>query len=120
MAFFWLGAHTMSSYEADVLSKNMLHLAKNMLLQIRHFGYQLIEDLVKRKWAELSEPDKQQLKTALLECLVSGTHDLLAEKTYVKEKLASIVVEVAKREWPQHWTDMMDNLLRIAGMGVCV
>jgi hypothetical protein len=44
---------------------------------------------------------------------------MLVEKTFIKEKIVELVIEVAKREWPQRWTDMFDYFLQIAQMGVC-
>jgi hypothetical protein len=35
----------------------------------------------------------------------------MTEKPFIKEKVASLFVEVAKREWPGNWDDM-DVFLR--------
>lgn len=36
---------------------------------------------------------------------------MMTEKPFIKEKVASLFVEVAKREWPGNWDDM-DVFLR--------
>ncbi len=59
------------------------------------------------------------MKQALLELLAKGTKDLLSEKNFIKEKIVELVVEIAKREWPQRWKGMLDFLIQIAQMGVC-
>jgi len=43
---------------------------------------------------------------------------MLEEKVYLKEKIASLVVHIAKREWPQNWTGMVQTLCEIAARGV--
>lgn len=49
-----------------------------------------------------------------------GTHDILVEKLFVKEKLSQVVVEIAKREWPQHWLNLIDMLLELLKQGVLI
>jgi len=45
--------------------------------------------------------------------------DIMSEPTHVKDALSRIVVEIAKREWPQEWPTMMDDLNNIYTQGVC-
>ncbi|CAG8824884.1 4781_t:CDS:2, partial [Racocetra persica] len=40
-----------------------------------------------------------------------GTHDILIEKQFIKEKVAKLFADVARREWPTRWADM-NSLLR--------
>jgi hypothetical protein len=42
----------------------------------------------------------------------------MEEKLFVKEKLVLLVVEIAKREWPQRWSGMLEQLTQIAQLGV--
>lgn len=42
----------------------------------------------------------------------------MEEKLFVKEKLVLLVVEIAKREWPQRWSGMLEYLTQIAQLGV--
>lgn len=46
-----------------------------------------------------------------------GTGDVLEEQQYIKEKGAALVVEVAKRDWPQKWKTLVPNLFEIARAG---
>jgi Exportin 1-like protein len=43
---------------------------------------------------------------------------MLLEQTYIKEKAATLVVEIAKRDWPQQWEDLLNNLVQISLIGV--
>lgn len=51
-------------------------------------------------------------------CDVQGTLDILTEPAHIKDALSRIVVEIAKREWPQEWPSMMDELNNIYAQGV--
>ena len=33
------------------------------------------------------------------------------EKPFIKEKLSRLIVEIAKRDWPQRWLSFLDDLL---------
>lgn len=39
------------------------------------------------------------------------------EQQYIKEKGAALVVEIAKRDWPQKWKTLVPNLFEIARAG---
>jgi hypothetical protein len=33
------------------------------------------------------------------------------EKPFIKEKVSRLIVEIAKRDWPQRWLSFLDDLL---------
>ena len=37
--------------------------------------------------------------------------DILQEPLAIREKLVALIVEVAKREWPQRWTNFLDGVV---------
>ena len=43
--------------------------------------------------------------------LLQGTLNILEEENHIKDVLSRIVVEMIKREWPQHWPDMLIELV---------
>lgn len=49
---------------------------------------------------------------------LKGTLGLLEEQLYIKDALSRIVVEMAKREWPQQWPSMLSELDSIYSLGV--
>jgi len=51
---------------------------------------------------------------------VQGTLDILTEQTHIKDALSRIVVEIAKREWPQEWPSMIADLNNIYAQGVAL
>ena len=87
---------------------------------VRHFGLLLLQEAVKQRWAAASDAGRVAVKTALVELLLTGTRDILTEPSYLKEKLAQVVVDVAKRDWPQRWPDLLDTLEKLMATGVRV
>ncbi|KAJ4291519.1 karyopherin [Collariella sp. IMI 366227] len=70
---------------------------------VRHYGLSLIEHAVKHKWAEYSPEHREYLRAWVLQLAE-------ADPTYLRNKIAQIWVEVAKRAWVATWMDM-DRLL---------
>ena len=47
-----------------------------------------------------------------------GSGNLPDEPAHIKEQLSRIIVEIAKREWPQKWDSLLPDLNSICGLGV--
>lgn len=78
---------------------------------VRHFGLQLMEHTVKFKWNEIGQPEKLFIKEnsmKLLACGVGPAED--ATICHIKDALSRVIVEMAKREWPQQWTTLLAEL----------
>lgn len=54
---------------------------------VRHFGYQLYEELVRNKWEVLGEGERKVVREELLVLLRNGTKGLQEEAQYVKRKV---------------------------------
>ena len=50
--------------------------------------------------------------------MLQGTLDLLVEAAHIKDALSRIVVEMVKREWPQQWPTLMQELDALCKLGV--
>ncbi|KAK7492294.1 hypothetical protein BaRGS_00016391 [Batillaria attramentaria] len=85
---------------------------------VRHFGLQLVEHFIKFRWEELSDQQKEPLKTKALELIDQGTYDLLTEQVHIKDAVSRIIVELIKRLWPQLWADLFQNLYDICQHGM--
>ncbi|KAM4772449.1 exportin-5 [Rhinophrynus dorsalis] len=95
-----------------------LHLAeKTQLPVIRHFGLQVLEHVVKFRWNNMSQADKTFLKGSVLELISKGIHSILEEEGHIKDMLARIMVEMIKREWPQQWPNMLEELDALTKFG---
>ncbi|KAG0261639.1 hypothetical protein BG011_000813 [Mortierella polycephala] len=80
---------------------------------VRHFGLGLIEGAVRYRWSDgtLTTDIKTQIRLNVMSLAAEGTLPILTEQSFIKEKVARLFVEVAKREWPGSWDDM-DVFLR--------
>ncbi|XP_078592068.1 exportin-5-like [Branchiostoma floridae x Branchiostoma japonicum] len=90
---------------------------KNNNPVIRHFGLQLLEHCARFRWNSWQPSEKVQFKDTVLKMMAEGVDNILTEQPYIKDALSKIVVELIKREWPQHWPTMMEELSRVAALG---
>ncbi|KAM5163438.1 exportin-5 [Mantella aurantiaca] len=77
---------------------------------IRHFGLQVLEHVVKFRWNAMERGEKVCLKDSVMGLIAGGIRPILEEEGHIKDVLARIVVEMIKREWPQHWPNMLNEL----------
>ncbi|XP_049621435.1 exportin-5 [Suncus etruscus] len=84
---------------------------------IRHFGLQILEHVVKFRWNNMSRLEKVYLKNSVMELIANGTLSIMEEENHIKDVLSRIVVEMIKREWPQHWPDMLAELDTLSKQG---
>ncbi|MEQ2277490.1 Exportin-5, partial [Xenotaenia resolanae] len=90
---------------------------KNQPAVVRHFGLQILEHVIKFRWNNMQQHEKVQLKECAMQLLTNGTHSILEEESHVKDALSRIVVEMIKREWPQHWPDMLKEMETLSSHG---
>ncbi|VCW99120.1 unnamed protein product [Gulo gulo] len=90
---------------------------KTQIPIVRHFGLQILEHVVKFRWNSMSRLEKVYLKNSVMELIANGTLDILEEENHIKDVLSRIVVEMIKREWPQHWPDMLIELDTLSKQG---
>ncbi|KAM6461802.1 exportin-5 isoform 3-T3 [Liasis olivaceus] len=83
---------------------------KSQTAIVRHFGLQILEHVVKFRWNTMGRLEKVYLKNNVMALISSGTQNILEEESHIKDVLSRIVVEMIKREWPQHWPDMLKEL----------
>ncbi|KAJ5074860.1 exportin-5 [Anaeramoeba ignava] len=82
---------------------------------VRYFGYHYLEHIMRN--VEESNVDlKQNLKSKILH-LFSTPNNILQEKTFIKEKIVSLLNEIVKREWPQRWPNLLEELISLADKG---
>ncbi|KAG7171528.1 Exportin-5-like [Homarus americanus] len=84
---------------------------------VRHLGLQLLEHVIKYKWNDLSVQQKVYIKESTMQLVAEGTLDLLSEHLYVKDKVSRLVVEMMKREWPQQWPGLLEELHLLSKRG---
>ncbi|KAF0027506.1 hypothetical protein F2P81_020247 [Scophthalmus maximus] len=84
---------------------------------VRHFGLQILEHVIKFRWNNMQQQEKVQLKECAMQLLSNGTRPILEEESHIKDALSRITVEMIKREWPQHWPDMLKEMEALTGQG---
>lgn len=70
--------------------------------EIRHYGLSLIESNIKLNFADYSAQEIEAIKELAVSLPIK---DIGEEKGFIKEKLVSILVELAKRLWPLNWIE---------------
>lgn len=77
---------------------------------VRHYGLSLLEHAIKHKWTEYSADQLGYLRGWVLQLAEGvGREDQL----YIRNKIAQLWVEVAKRCWGPDWLEMDDLLVRL-------
>uniref|UniRef100_UPI00358FCC8B exportin-5-like n=1 Tax=Myxine glutinosa TaxID=7769 RepID=UPI00358FCC8B len=84
---------------------------------VRHFGLQLLEHCIKFRWNNMNQEEKLQLKEDVLKIIAEGTLPIMEEEAHIKDVASRLVVEMAKREWPQQWPEMLDELKALCKRG---
>ncbi|KAI9820881.1 MAG: hypothetical protein M1832_003514 [Thelocarpon impressellum] len=76
----------------------------------RHYALSLLEHAVRHNWPQYS--DEQAL--ALRQWIIRLAQDIdAADPFYLRNKIAQLWVEVAKRSWAAQWMDMDELLVRL-------
>ncbi|KAI8816980.1 armadillo-type protein [Fimicolochytrium jonesii] len=97
--------------QAALWGYHLAHKNSRQPDHIRHFGLTLVENAVKLKWSGMGDEERGVVRDGIVGLVRDGTMDMDVEKTFVKEKVARLFDEIAKRMWPLNWMDM-DVLLR--------
>ncbi|XP_076324689.1 exportin-5-like protein Ranbp21 [Tachypleus tridentatus] len=84
---------------------------------VRHFGLQLIEHVIKFKWNGMTQEEKVFIKDNAMQLLATGTEHILVEHCHIKFALSRIIVEMVKREWPQHWPSFLQEMYELSAIG---
>ena len=79
---------------------------------VRHYGLSLIDHAIRYKWLEYSREQNAAVRGWVLELAnrVSGE-----DPPYIKNKIADLWVEIAKRSWAVDWMDMDELLSKLWG-----
>ena len=77
---------------------------------VRHFGLSLIEHTIRLKWPDLTDDETTQLREWTQELAQSISE---ADPPYIRNKIAQLWVELAKKSWAVDWLDMDHALLSL-------
>lgn len=77
---------------------------------VRHFGLSLLDHAIRHRWADYTLDQR----TALREWVLALSENVAADDPiYLRNKIAEIWVELAKRSWVLEWMDMDELLVRL-------
>ena len=76
----------------------------------------LLEEIIKLRWNDMTPEEKVFVKDNAMR-LMRIQVDILSEARHVKDAISRIVVEIAKREWPQHWPSFLTELEGLCSEG---
>lgn len=90
-----------------VLAANKSHPAV-----VRHYGLSLLEDPIRRRWADYSSEQGAALREWVLKLAQRASRE---DPLFIRNKIAQLWVEVAKRSWALDWMDMDEALVKLWG-----
>ncbi|KAK4244668.1 armadillo-type protein [Corynascus novoguineensis] len=77
---------------------------------VRHYGLSLLEHAVKQNWEEYGAEHREYLRSWVLQLAETVSAQ---DPPYLRNKIAQLWVELAKRAWVASWMDMDHLLVRI-------
>ena len=97
-----LTSHHDAPYNGFLLTSNRAHPAV-----VRHFGLSLLESAIRLKWMQYTSEEKIAVRDWVLK-LAHGVEK--SDAPYIRNKVAQLWVEIAKRSWALDWMDMDERL----------
>lgn len=97
--------HPDSLIKIDEIMKN------SSRTQSKFIAMQILEENVKSRWFLLTESARANVRQYVFSFVMSGT---FATSDIVLHKLNTILVEIAKKDWPQRWLSFITDLISIA------
>lgn len=79
---------------------------------VRHFGLLLLEHAVRYHWADYSVEENTTVRNWILTLAENVKMDG-GDPVYLRNKIAQLWVEVAKRSWASEWLDMDELLAKL-------
>ena len=84
----------------------------SLKLQCQQFGFGLLSSFIISRWIKTQGDDKILFKQKLVELVTEKLDN--SWPRFIKDACAKVVVELAKREWPQTWPDFVQTLYNVA------
>jgi len=88
-------------------------LEHSTMLETRMLAANILLETCKSRWKILPPEQRQGIKTYLVNLIIKLSSDaktLVANKTFLT-KLNSVLVQIVKHEWPEHWPNFIPELV---------
>jgi exportin-1 len=95
-------------------------LSKSMLQQSHYFALQMLEEIVRTKWLLFDEEMKSGLRMYVFQLVIQKSNG--TGGNYVLQELNTVLLEIAKRDWPKRWPTFISDLINVSqgvSMEVC-
>ncbi len=83
---------------------------RNQPAIVRHYGLSLLENAIRHRWAQYTGEQGAALQNWVVNLAQEVTEE---DPLYLRNKVAEIWVEIAKRSWALDWMDMDELLVRL-------
>ncbi|CAD5227458.1 unnamed protein product [Bursaphelenchus okinawaensis] len=80
---------------------------------IAHAGLNIVEDVIKFKWHELSVEEKMQVRNGVLEWISAGNYSVGSIDLPVKTAASRVFATMMEHEWPENWPELVDQFASI-------
>ncbi|XP_005096518.1 exportin-6 [Aplysia californica] len=78
---------------------------------VQMFCLNVIESVISRKWMNLSPNEKLEIRSRIYDSLLQH-HSTLP--SYIRNKLAKLLVSIGRNDWPHFYPDFFSNILQLA------
>ena len=92
-------------YHGYALAANKSHAAV-----VRHYGLSLLENAIKHRWTQYTTQQSGTLREWVLKLAQSAARE---DPLFIRNKIAQLWVEIAKRSWVLDWMDMDELLVQL-------
>ncbi|CAF0737343.1 unnamed protein product [Brachionus calyciflorus] len=87
--------------------------------ELSHFGLQLITHTIKFKWNDFNDQMKSEIKNRLMSIIINlDDNQNIKGPSYLKNSMCLVIIELIKREWPQNWPNLMNELFEISNKSI--
>ncbi|KAF2752180.1 ARM repeat-containing protein [Sporormia fimetaria CBS 119925] len=87
-----------------------LALDKSQPAQLRHYGLTMLEHSITYRWEDFTVDQSEALRACVFELATTITED---DPVYLRNKVAHLWTEIAKRAWGAEWMNMDEQLVQL-------
>ncbi|KAG7395216.1 hypothetical protein PHYBOEH_004123 [Phytophthora boehmeriae] len=80
----------------------------------QHFALHVLEHHVLTRWSSLPAEEQKKMRLELVQLLLNEPQpDGADDPVFVKEKKVALLAQIAKRQFPQRWPELLPELLQV-------
>ncbi|KAL7751594.1 karyopherin [Sorochytrium milnesiophthora] len=99
--------------DAPMVGHRLFSRQSGLSDEVRFFGLRCMENALKYKWNDgtYDLAERVQIRGLIEDAMMTGLAAATEERSMIKEKVAALWIELAKREWPHNW-DLNQSLMQ--------